>query len=156
MSHYESYRIQLCWKQKYYTMYSFVRLTRAIARARTHGMIIACDISHTWIRKHKFWNWKFSFVEARILQVYKTRGAWRTIAIINMLILCFQLSIKIFKSTTACSELRSFLSYGKSDILGLGYKTEEVNGRVYVNFFGAKFVPKTKTGSYKSHSSRQH
>ena len=130
-------------------MYSFVRLTRAITRARTHGMIIACDISHTWIRKHKFWNWTFSFVEARILQVYKTCGVLGTIAIINMLILCSQLSIiKIFKGTTqhVVIELRTFLSYGESDILGLGYKTEQVNGRVYVNFCWCKVCAKNKDG----------
>ena len=69
-------------------------------------------------------------MEARILQVYKTCGVLGTIAIINMLILCFQLSIKIFKGTTqhVVIELRTFLSYGESDILGLGYKTEQVNG----------------------------
>ena len=70
-------------------------------------------------------------MEARILQVYKTCGVLGTIAIINMLILCSQLSIiKIFKGTTqhVVIELRTFLSYGESDILGLGYKTEQVNG----------------------------
>ena len=71
-------------------------------------------------------------MEAQILQVYKTRGALGRIAIINMSILCFQLSIKIFRSTTqhVAIELRTFLSYRKSDILGLEYKTEDVNGRV--------------------------
>ena len=87
----------------------------------------------------------------QLLQVYKTRGALGTIAIIiltNMLILCFQLSIK---STTqhVAIELRTFLTDGKSDILGLGYKTEEGNGRRKLIFVGAKFVPKTKTRSYK-------
>ena len=87
-------------------------------------------------------------MEARILQVYKTRGALGTIAEINMLILCFQLSIKIFKSTTqhVVIELRTFLSYAKSDILGLGYKTEQVNGRVYVNFCWCKVCAKNKDG----------
>ena len=90
-------------------------------------------------------------MEARILQVYKTRGALGTIAEINMLILCFQLSIKIFKSTTqhVVIELRTFLSYAKSDILGLGYKTEQVNGRVYVNFCWCKVCAKNKDGIYK-------
>ena len=41
-------------------------------------------------------------------------------------------------------ELRTFLSYGKSDILG--YKTEEVNGRVYVNFCWCKVCAKNKDG----------
>ena len=38
----------------------------------------------------------------------------------------------------------TFLSYGKSDILGLGYKTEQVNGRVYVNFCWCKVCAKNK------------
>ena len=97
-------------------------------------------------------------MEARILQVYKTSGVLGTIAIINMLILCFQLSIKIFKSTTqhVVIELRTFLSYAKSDILGLVYKTEQVNGSDTLIFVGAKFVPKTRRDHTKYHSSRQH
>ena len=98
-------------------------------------------------------------MEARILQVYKTCGVLGTIAIINMLILCSQLSIiKIFKGTTqhVVIELRTFLSYGESDILGLVYKTEQVNGSDTLIFVGAKFVPKTRRDHTKYHSSRQH
>ena len=119
---------------------------------RMHGMIIVCDTSHTWIRKHKFWNWTFSFVEARILQVYKTRGALGTIAEINMLIFVLPVVNKDIQEYNAASsdwvdDIFIFwkIRYSRTRV----YKTEEVNGRVYVNFCWCKVCAKNKDGIYK-------
>ncbi len=56
----------------------------------------------------------------------------------------FQASLKMANSKGNRVELRTFLNYGKSEIIG--YKTEDSEGRKYVNFIWCKVCARNKDG----------